>query len=242
MKTRAWLALVVSSLLCQAAVASSHSSGSSHTSSSSSGSHHSQSASSTAAKTVHVQGYYRKDGTYVHGYDRAAPGTASYSASVPSRPLVLPARVAAAPAAGVRSASGLPQLGLADGTTFSMQGLPSVRGGRVAFTNAQGRFVSLPMADVMWTDSGRHYRCSACTRDAEGRIVRSETARDAFRRSHPCPATGQASGACSGYVIDHVTPLACGGEDAPANMQWQTAAEGKAKDAWERKACGRSTP
>jgi len=30
-----------------------------------------------------------------------------------------------------------------------------------------------------------------------------------------------------GYVIDHVIPLACGGEDAPSNMQWQTAAEAR---------------
>src|SRR5437762_513972 len=27
------------------------------------------------AKTVHVDGYYRKDGTYVRGYYRSAPGT-----------------------------------------------------------------------------------------------------------------------------------------------------------------------
>ncbi|HET7815072.1 MAG TPA: HNH endonuclease signature motif containing protein [Candidatus Baltobacteraceae bacterium] len=40
-----------------------------------------------------------------------------------------------------------------------------------------------------------------------------------------------------GYVIDHVIPLACGGADAPANMQWQTKADAKAKDKWERKGC-----
>src|SRR5260370_31578559 len=28
---------------------------------------------------VHVNGYYRKDGTYVQAYNRAAPGTASHS-------------------------------------------------------------------------------------------------------------------------------------------------------------------
>ena len=32
-----------------------------------------------AGCTVPVSGYYRKDGTYVHAYDRAAPGTASHS-------------------------------------------------------------------------------------------------------------------------------------------------------------------
>lgn len=40
-----------------------------------------------------------------------------------------------------------------------------------------------------------------------------------------------------GHVVDHVTPLACGGADRPSNMQWQTIAEGKAKDKWERKGC-----
>ena len=71
-----------------------------------------------------------------------------------------------------------------------------------------------------------------------GRIPRSAAARNAFRRSHPCPATGLVRGACPGYVIDHVKPLACGGADAPFNMQWQTRAEAKAKDALERKTCG----
>ncbi|MBZ5500143.1 MAG: HNH endonuclease [Acidobacteriia bacterium] len=54
-------------------------------------------------------------------------------------------------------------------------------------------------------------------------------------RSHPCPATGKTSGSCKGYVIDHIVPLAKGGADAPSNMQWQTTAEAKAKDKWERK-------
>jgi 5-methylcytosine-specific restriction endonuclease McrA len=40
-----------------------------------------------------------------------------------------------------------------------------------------------------------------------------------------------------GHVVDHIIPLACGGSDAPSNMQWQTIADGKAKDKWERKSC-----
>ena len=67
--------------------------------------------------------------------------------------------------------------------------------------------------------------------------ARSRTARAAFERSHPCPANGHSSGACPGYVVDHILPLACGGADAPSNMQWQTVADGKAKDKWERKDC-----
>jgi hypothetical protein len=40
-----------------------------------------------------------------------------------------------------------------------------------------------------------------------------------------------------GYVVDHIVPLACGGLDQPANMQWQTREEAKAKDKWERRDC-----
>jgi len=40
-----------------------------------------------------------------------------------------------------------------------------------------------------------------------------------------------------GYVVDHITPLACGGLDAPANMQWQTIADAKLKDTTERIGC-----
>lgn len=70
-------------------------------------------------------------------------------------------------------------------------------------------------------------------RDSNGRIQRSSTAKTEFKKSSPCPVTGSSSGACSGYVIDHVVPLKRGGPDVPANMQWQTKEEAKAKDKWE---------
>jgi hypothetical protein len=80
-------------------------------------------------------------------------------------------------------------------------------------------------------------------RDADGRIHRSQEAKAAFKRLHPCPATRKSHGACPGYVIDHVKPLACGGDDAPSNMQWQTVEDAKAKDKWELKVyCGNRTP
>jgi hypothetical protein len=70
-------------------------------------------------------------------------------------------------------------------------------------------------------------------RDSHGRIARSRQARSAFMKSHPCPATGKSSGACPGYVIDHVTPLKRGGANSPSNMQWQTKEEAKIKDRTE---------
>ncbi len=73
---------------------------------------------------------------------------------------------------------------------------------------------------------------------------RSQAAVAAFKRANPCPANGTTAGACPGYVVDHIAPLACGGPDTPANMQWQTIQEGKNKDKWERKGCaqGKKTP
>jgi hypothetical protein len=83
----------------------------------------------------------------------------------------------------------------------------------------------------------KHATSGTVKRDSHGRIARSEAAKHSFEKSHPCPSTGRSGGHCPGYVVDHIKPLACGGADAPSNMQWQTEAEGKAKDAWERKGC-----
>lgn len=67
--------------------------------------------------------------------------------------------------------------------------------------------------------------------------VRSASAKRNFQASNPCPATGKTTGSCKGYVVDHKTPLACGGADTPGNMQWQTTAEAKLKDKTERAGC-----
>jgi len=67
-------------------------------------------------------------------------------------------------------------------------------------------------------------------RDSHGRIARSGKARGDFKKAHPCPSTGRTTGACPGYVIDHVHALKRGGADSPANMQWQTKAAARAKD------------
>ena len=72
-------------------------------------------------------------------------------------------------------------------------------------------------------------KCASCARDSHGRIRRTSTAKLMFQHSHPCPSTGKASGACPGYVIDHVKPLKRGGADAPSNMQWQTKEAARAK-------------
>ena len=54
--------------------------------------------------TLHVRGYYRSNGTYVHAYNRAAPGTAvSATASMPSFPRAIPLVPAASSTRATRS-------------------------------------------------------------------------------------------------------------------------------------------
>jgi hypothetical protein len=66
---------------------------------------------------------------------------------------------------------------------------------------------------------------------ARARTARSAAARHAFEVQSGYP-DGR-----PGYIIDHIVPLACGGTDTPANMQWQTAAQATAKDRSERGGC-----
>ena len=71
------------------------------------------------------------------------------------------------------------------------------------------------------------------TRDHRGRLRRSSGAKGRFMRQ-----TGHPHG-WAGHVIDHRIPLACGGADAPSNMQWQTTGEARSKDRLERHGCDR---
>ena len=104
-----------------------------------------------------------------------------------------------------------------------------------------------PLSFAKGRSSGSHSRSSRTThtrktktvstirRDRHGHIRRSESAKHTFMKSNPCPSTGRKSGACPGYTVDHIRPLARGGADSPSNMQWQTTAAAKEKDKWERK-------
>ena len=71
---------------------------------------------------------------------------------------------------------------------------------------------------------------------ADSRSFRAEVF---FRLENPCPATGQTHGECKGYVIDRIIPVACGGVEESSNMQWQTLAQAREKDRWEKIGCRR---
>lgn len=66
---------------------------------------------------------------------------------------------------------------------------------------------------------------------------RSTVARHQFVKETACPATGKHRLPCPGWQIDHVVPLKCNGPDEPANMQWLTVEDHKAKTKREAKWC-----
>lgn len=81
--------------------------------------------------------------------------------------------------------------------------------------------------------------CGPPARNESGTIIRSTWMRDTFKKIHPCPSTGLTSGACPGWQIDHVLPLASCGCDTLGNLQWlpveiKTCAGIYCKDRWER--------
>ena len=69
---------------------------------------------------------------------------------------------------------------------------------------------------------------------ADSRSFRAEVL---FKLGNPCPVTGEARGECKGYVIDRIIPIACGGAEDASNMQWQTLAQAREKDRWEKIGC-----
>jgi hypothetical protein len=104
-----------------------------------------------------------------------------------------------------------------------------------ASTSTRSPRVSAPHTTSPRSPAVSHPRSTAPTtpgaRNSRGRIQRSETAKEGFMRQ-----TGHPHG-WPGHVVDHRVPLACGGADAPSNMQWQTTEEAKAKDRVERQGC-----
>jgi hypothetical protein len=70
------------------------------------------------------------------------------------------------------------------------------------------------------------------------RSVQIRTIPASVKPSRRGPANGRKTGACPGYVVDHIRPLCAGGLDRVSNMQWQTIVEGKKKDRLEVAECG----
>ena len=157
----------------------------------------------SATAGTHVNSYYRKDGTFVNGYDRNS-GSSGGSYITPSYNYTTPSY------------------------TYPSYTQPSTP--TYYYTKpAAPRFNSYKPVGTTTGNSYSHYTATSYpgARDKHGRILRSESAKREFERM-----TGYPHGR-PGYVVDHIIPLKRGGPDEPSNMQWQTIAEGKAKDKWE---------
>lgn len=191
---------------------------SSHTSSASKG--------SGTSKPVHVKAFTKKDGTTVEAHDRRAPSPSS-AAKPPS------IRTYTDPVSGRRTFTNAPLPMPPEQPTVanSLHSTPAhkatttshtirVPTQRTTTTAAHPRAVAPPAS------SG-----TAVSRSANGKIARSEAAKHRFETQSGYPHGRP------GYVVDHIKPLACGGADAPSNMQWQTVAEAKSKDKVERIGC-----
>lgn len=85
--------------------------------------------------------------------------------------------------------------------------------------------------------------CGAPRRDANGDIIRRADVIYAYRKIHPCPATGKLGmGACSGWALNHNKQLACGGCDSVSNLMWMSSAAKKIVDSYELKISASTPP
>jgi len=183
-----------------------------------------------SSKPVHVKAYTKKDGTRVEAHDRKAPEPKSESATGSTTTHnAAPIRIYTDPVTGRKTLTNEPAPPLASrslttATTMRLAGhAPSMAfAPSIAPITVSRAATPTPLA---------HSTANGVPRDAKGRIVRSESAKHAFEVQ-----TGYPHGR-PGYVVDHIKPLACGGADAPSNMQWQTIAAAKAKDKTERAGC-----
>lgn len=152
----------------------------------------------------YVHGYTRRDGTYVSPHYRSSPD-------------------------GIQSNNRSYSPSYGTSPSYNAPNQSSPHSERSTYDDVKKQIGSSRSTPGYRGDAYGH----GAERDESGRIKRSAAAKSDFKSMNPCPSTGATSGACPGYVIDHVTPLKRGGADAPSNMQWQTTAEAKAKDKWE---------
>lgn len=99
-------------------------------------------------------------------------------------------------------------------------------------------YSSMVLADYALTDDPKY--CGFVPRTTSGDIKRSAAELTKFQAINPCPSTGLKTGACPGWNIDHVRPLASAGCDKVGNMQWLAAvtkscSDNRCKDRYERR-------
>ena len=82
-------------------------------------------------------------------------------------------------------------------------------------------------------DPLKEYRqCGKPQRNKDGTIKRRSDVLTAYKKLHPCPVTGKTTGACPGWAINHVIPLAKGGCDSVVNLNWLPAQVKSCSSPW----------
>jgi hypothetical protein len=178
--------------------------------------------------TVHVEPYTKKDGTHVAGHDRKAPEPKGEPGSVEEARTSPPIRLFLDPVTGRKTFTNAPVVTPSTTPPSTSLMIPPTLPARSSATRSARPTTRHRVSAAV---PGRASPSAGVSRTGAGRIARSQEAKRLFEVQ-----TGYPHGR-PGYVVDHVTPLACGGADRPSNMQWQTVAEAKAKDKTERIAC-----
>ena len=189
--------------------------------------HAGSSKGAASSKPVHVKTYTKKDGPTVEAHDRKVPEprTGATTAAEPAHATPPPIRLTTDPVTGRHTFINAPP------SPVAARPLPSAASMGVAPSTAMSRPPSVSALSRSAVVHPRSTRTPGFARSSHGRIPRSEAAKRAFEAQSGYPRGRP------GYVIDHIRPLACGGLDAPINMQWQTIAAAKAKDRTERVGC-----
>lgn len=189
---------------------------------------------SSSSGSVHVNGYYKSDGTYVEPHTRTAPdgikennfsyhdntntsSTATEQIAGPKEKASIKEEIIPAPLKVHQEiqAEKIPQPSLK----------PIEPPAKAPTALATNHHSSKSYPSVIKKHGS--LKASTATRDKRGRIKRSAAAKREFMKQ-----TGYPNGR-PGYVVDHKVPLKRGGRDDPSNMQWQTVQAAKAKDKWE---------
>jgi hypothetical protein len=102
---------------------------------------------------------------------------------------------------------------------------------------AKGILIRIWSASIIPLMAAALMAISSTSRPANSAELRERKTVIEWRKTHPCPATGKATGACPGWKADHVWSLCLGGPDVPENLKWQSATESYLKDVFEREMC-----
>lgn len=168
--------------------------------------------SKVSSGSVHVRGYFRKDGTYVRSYDRSAPGqTSPLLGHTPSNATSPKLTESLRPVFGhgVLDKQETRVLVLLDGSLQRTTGAPVAKGRTVVFHDQQNHLYSVPASSVDL----------AATQEANSSIEKSQAVRQVFMVRSGFPQGRP------GAVIGYLVPLECGGADEPSNMRWESVGE-----------------